>query len=272
LNWNGWPHTTSCLRSLQELDYDNHEVIVVDNGSTDDSVRRLRHEFPSTELIQTNKNLGFAGGCNVGIRRAFQKGARFVWLLNTDSIVDPQALDSLVKTANLDSRIAAVGSAIFCMDEPERLQAWGGGRVNFLLGRSRHFLQPVRDAELDYITGASILLRRAALESAGLLDEGFFFFWEDADLGFRLRKANWTLAVAAGSKIWHRESASLRGKGTLLDSHFNRAAIRFFHKHALIPQIPIYFGMTLRVLKRVLSGDWDRARAVWSASREAYPS
>lgn len=271
LNWNSWPDTAACLRSLQRLHYENYKVIVVDNGSTNDSVTHLGDEFRWITLIETGKNLGFAGGCNVGIRQALGEGADFVWLLNNDTTVDSEALRFLVETAKSDPTIAAVGSAVYAMNEPRELQAWGGGHINFLLGRSRHFLKPVSNHALDYITGASLLIRRRALESVGLLDEGFFFSWEDADLGMRLRRAEWKLAVAGESKIWHKETASLHGKNAVLDTYFNRAANRFFRKYALVPQIPVYIGVALRVAKRLLAGDWERARAVWSASRRAYP-
>jgi len=268
LNWNGWRDTSCCLSCLRQLHYDNFEVIVVDNGSTDDSVLQIRDQFPWVTLLETGKNLGFAGGCNVGIRHALRDGADFVWLLNTDTKLDSNTLDALMTTARREERIGAVGAAIYSMAEPDQLQAWGGGSVNFWLGRSRHFLRPVHDNAIEYITGASLLLRGSALRSVGLLDDSFFFFWEDADLGFRLRKAKWKLAVAGAAKVWHRQSASLRGRDALLDTYFNQAAKLFFRKHALVPQIPLYVGMTLRVMKRLISRDWERARAVWAASRQ----
>ena len=271
LNWNNWRDTEVCLASVQQLHYQNHEVIVVDNGSTDDSVLRLRSRFPSVTLIEAGNNLGFSGGCNIGIQEALSSGAELVWLLNNDTKVDRDALRLLAEKANSDAHIGAVGSAIYSAQEPQELLAWGGGYVNFLLGRSRHFLKPVPDEELDYITGASLLLRRTALDSVGVLDERFFFSWEDADLGFRLRRAGWKLAVAGNSKIWHKETASLRGQNAILDTYFNRAANRFFRKHALVPQIPVYMGVALRVTKRLMAGDWERARAVWTACRSAYP-
>ena len=271
LNWNSWTDTSACLTSLQRLRFERYNVVVVDNGSTDDSVTRLLDIFPSITLLETGKNLGFAGGCNVGIRRALSEGADFVWLLNNDTTVDPEALTFMVEAAKQDSRIGAVGSAIYDMHEPRELQVWGGGRINFLLGRTRHFLKPVPDRRIHYITGASLLLRAPALESLGLLDDGFFFSWEDADLGMRLRRAQWKLAVAGESKVWHKQTASLRGSNTVLDTYFNQAASRFFRKHALVPQITVYVGVGLRVAKRLVAGDWERARAVWTGCRRAYP-
>src|SRR6266851_7872043 len=82
LNWNGWKDTVECLSSLQKLEYGNNRTMVVDNGSTNDSVPRIRAQFPQVEIIEMGKNLGFAGGCNAGIRAALDRGAEYVWLLN----------------------------------------------------------------------------------------------------------------------------------------------------------------------------------------------
>lgn len=268
LNWNGWRDTTVCLSSLQHLRYDKHEVIVVDNGSTDDSVSRIRNEYSSVRLIEAGKNLGFAGGCNLGLRYALAHGAKFVWLLNNDTTVDCGALQALVNTARSDPRIAVVGSVIYDMSEPSRIQAWGGGYVNFWLGRSRHFLKPVRDDRIEFITGASMLISREAIESIGLLDEGFFMYWEDADYCFRLRDAKWRLAVAGQSKIRHKQCGST-GKGSvLLDTYFNRSAARFFERHAPVPSVSLWVGVATRIAKRVLMGDWERTRAVWAGASE----
>jgi GT2 family glycosyltransferase len=269
LNWNGWSNTSICLCSLEKLQYENRKVIVIDNGSTDDSASRIGNEFPWVEVVETGENLGFAGGCNVGILRALAAGAKYVWLLNNDTRIDSWALDAMVNKAESDPTIGAVGSLIYFMEEKERVQAWGGGHVNFLLGRARHFLEPVEDNRLDYITGTSLLIRRDALESVGLLDEDFFFFWEDTDLGFRLRRMGWRLAVAGDSQIWHKQNATI-GKGSEhQDSNFNRSAVRFFKKNAHVPFFSIWMGVSLRVAKRVLTGDWKRLRAAWLGYRQA---
>jgi GT2 family glycosyltransferase len=269
LNWNGWPDTTACLRSLEALDYDNWRVIVVDNASSDDSVARIRGSFATVEVIRTDRNLGFSSGNNVGIRRALAESADYVWLLNNDTIVDPKALRAMVERAESDAKVGAIGSAIYDVADPERLQGWGGGRVNFWLGRSRNFLCPVSDEKIEFLSGASLLLRRPVLQSLGLLDEEFFFYWEDTDYCFRLRKAGWRLAVAAGAKIWHKQSASVGKTSTRLDDFFNTSAARFFEKHARAPRASLWVGVTLRVLKRISRGKWSNARAAWTAARHA---
>src|ERR1700722_3991033 len=268
VNWNGWNDTASCLSSLQSLDYENRKIIVVDNGSTDDSAARLRKAFPWVEIILAGANLGFPGGCNVGIRRALAEGADYVWLLNSDATADPEALQALVERAESDSGVGAVGSAIFCMEEPTQLQVWGGGYVNFWLGHARHFLKPVSDEEVQYITGASLLIPRRALETVGLLDERLFLYWDDPDYCWRLRKAGWKLSVAGRSKVWHKGMSSLGRRNPRLDTLFNSSAAIFFKQHSPVPLISIWVGVSLRIAKRLLRGDWMRARATWNGARQ----
>jgi GT2 family glycosyltransferase len=107
-----------------------------------------------------------------------------------------------------------------------------------------------------------VLLRRSALEDVGLLDESYFMYWDDADLGFRLRAAGWKLVVASDAKIWHKESASLRETAAELDAAFSEGAARFYLRHAQRPAWPLLFNVVARMTKRALSGDGARAKAV----------
>jgi GT2 family glycosyltransferase len=268
LNWNGGNDTVGCLSSLQSLNYENCGVLVIDNGSTDDSAALIREAFPEVEVLETGQNLGFAGGCNVGIRRALAQRADFIWLLNNDTTVDPGALKAMVEKAGSDPRIGIVGSAIYNMEERERLQCWGGGYVNFLLGRPRHFLKPVEDAKLQFITGASLMISRAAVEAIGELDERFFMYWEDADYCFRLRRGGWRIAVASQSKVWHKAPTAV-GRGSVSSyQYFNASAARFFEKHASVPVFSFWSGFVVRLAKRLLVGDWEKTRAVWAGMKQ----
>jgi GT2 family glycosyltransferase len=267
LNWNGWQDTLHCLESLQALDYANVQIIAVDNGSTDDSVQRIRAAYPSVTLLESGGNLGFGGGCNVGIRYALAQGAEYVWLINSDATVAPSALSELVAVAASNGKVAAVGSVIYEADRPDQVQLWGGGRVNLWLGRSKHCKV---DGPLDFVSGASLLLRSHALEQLGLFDDNtFFMYWEDTDLGFRLRKAGWQLAVSPHSKVWHKLSASL-GKGSpVLDQYFMRSAVRFLRRYAPLPVVPVAMLMASFLARRLLLWDWDRIRAVFRGFDEA---
>lgn len=262
LNWNGWRDTLACIASLQKLSYVNFELIVVDNGSTDGSQSHIEAQIPGIKVLQTGANLGFGGGCNVGIRQALEQGADYVWLINSDATVDANALTEMVHLADSLPLVGAVGSVLYEADKPEQVQMWGGGKVNLWGGLSRHQISPT---QLDFVSGASLLLRRDALLEAGLFDDQtFFMYWEDSDLGFRLRQAGWQLAVAEKSRVWHKLSASL-GKGSCqLDLYFTRSGVRFLRRYSPASRVSILMMVGRMVLKRVLRAEFGRARSVLS--------
>jgi len=261
LNWNSWWDTLKCLQSLQSLDCPQ-TPLVIDNASTNDSVAKIREAFPSVELIESDVNLGFGGGCNLGISRALSRNADFVWLLNNDTTVDPGALTALVAEMKKDARTGAAGAAIYDMDRSEREQLWGGLRVRMNLGGVSPYRRQMPIARLDYIAGACCLLRAEAIRAVGLFDEAFFMYWEDADLGFRLRQGGWKLAVAGDSRIWHKGCASLGRRSTAHDIWNNRSAVRFFRRYARIPAIPLVLGGAYRIARRLALGDFRRIAAV----------
>lgn len=267
LNWNGWQDTLACVGSLQQLDCSDATILVVDNGSTDGSVVRIKDAFPVVEVLETGANLGFGGGCNRGMHLALSRGAEYVWLINGDATVDRNALTALIRVADTDSALGCVGSVAYEANDRTRVQFWGGGRVNLWLGRSLHCVSP---GKIDFVSGASLLLRRAALEEVGLFDEEYFFmYWEDTDLGFRLRKAGWRLAVAEDSRIWHKQSASLGVGSPLLDEYATRSCVRFLRRHAPIPQLSVSLMLIRMLTKRFLIGRFDRFLAVLKAYRSA---
>ena len=258
LNSNGWADTRECLNSLRRLDYENRHVVAVDNGSTDNSEARIRRSFPEVTVLQAEKNLGFSGGNNLGIRHALAQGAAFVWLLNNDTTVEPTALSALVNVAETDARIGIVGSVLYFADHRERVQAWGGGTFNALLGKTSCSMKPIQASELDFITGASMLLRRGLLEDAGLLDEIFFFYMEDTDLCFRAKQRSWRIAVAEESVVYHKVGATINAGSSTRSLDADRAHVRsngiFLGKHsgaALVVVVPLnLLGMALMRMKR----------------------
>ncbi len=267
MNLNGWRDTLECVASVRASDYGNKELLLVDNGSSDDSVAQFHAALPGIALLQSGANLGFGGGCNVGIRRALATGCDYVWLINSDAVVDPGALSAMVDLAEQQPGVGAVGAVVYERDAPEQIQLWGGGRVNRWLGRSTHCLSP---GPGDFVSGACVLLRRAALEQVGLFDEvRYFMYWEDTDLGFRLRQAGWTSAVAPAARIWHQQSASLGQGSLLLDEYATRSCVRFLRRHAPIPALSVALMLVRMLVKRLLVARWDRFITVWKAYRSA---
>jgi GT2 family glycosyltransferase len=263
----GWRDSITCLDSLAVLQYPNVEIVLVDNASPDGSVERIAEAHPNVRLLRSDANLGITGGNNIGIRYGLDRGAEYVWLLNNDTRVAPDSLEAMVREATRDPRAAAVGCVLYLMESPDRIQAWGGGWVNLWTGLSRHAKTPTVPDKLSYLTFASALIRTQALREVGLLDEGFFIYWEDVDLSFRLRRAGWRLAVAPDAKVWHVESGTVGRRTVRGDATYVASAKRLFHRYAPVPMAPIFIALVGRFVNRVRRGEWAQARAVWRALR-----
>jgi GT2 family glycosyltransferase len=272
LNWQNWADTLACVSSVRKLEYPNYAVIIADNGSSNDSVEKLREQASDCRLLALSDNLGFGGGNNVAISEATAAEFDYIWLLNSDTEVDPFALQALVCCAEADAKIGAVGSVLLYQHSPDTVQAWGGGRINFLLGRSTTLTAKVGAHEVHYLTAASILLRTRALGDAGAFDPKFFMYWEDADLCVRLKQSGWKLAVAEDARVLHRESASLGKRNPVLDLYYSRSVVVFFRKHSKMPSLPIFLSAVLRTAKRLLTGHFRSALAIlrgtWEALRQ----
>ncbi|MFC7026579.1 glycosyltransferase family 2 protein [Halomicroarcula sp. GCM10025710] len=187
LNWESYDDTAECLASLESIDYPNANVIVVDNGSTDGSGDRLANEFPWCEFIFNDRNLGFAAGNNVGIERALERDTDYVLLLNNDTVVTEDFLTPLVKTAERNERVAAVGGVNLYATSGEVHNA--GVRFPLALG-GRTILREVPKREhvyeTDYIPSCLLLLSPTFIREHDVLNEDYFIGMEDIDLAWQL--------------------------------------------------------------------------------------
>jgi GT2 family glycosyltransferase len=263
LNWNGRQDTLECLDLLKKCTYPQLSVIVVDNGSTDDSVTRIRAAHPDTLLLESGKNLGFAGGNNLGIRYALAHGAEYLWLLNNDTKPDPDALTALVAKALTDKAIGAVSSICYYADAPSTVEAWAGARVNLWIGYGRNTTVPHRDDWFHSLNGTSMLVARTAIADAGLLDEGFFLYWEDTEFCLRLRKRGWRIAAAPGSRVLHTVNASTGGNRIILDRYQTASGLRLLRLHSPAPTLASLLFLTVRFARRLLRLQFSRCRSVW---------
>ena len=210
LTYNNYEDTRECLDSIAKLDYHPREVVVVDNNSLDGSLEKLKRDHPDLIYIENAANLGFSGGNNAGIRYALERGADLVWLLNNDTVVDPEALTRLVEAAGILGDAGILGSMNYYYDFPDRIHFAGGEMVKGK-GKGRHIGgEEVEDYYLDsplltdFVTGASLLARREMIEEVGLLDESYFLYLEDADWALRARRKGWRAYLVPDSKIWHK--------------------------------------------------------------------
>jgi GT2 family glycosyltransferase len=218
LNWNGLHDTLACLDSLTRLTYPNVHIVVVDNGSRQRPRPSIEHAHPTVTVVENTRNLGYAGGNNVGIRHALAHGAEFVWVLNNDTTVEPDSLSSLVETALRHPRAAAVGGKVLRADSPEILwMAWGRvtWRQSLIALDGRNQPDGGRfDVErpVQWLPGCSILFRADALRSVGLFDENFFAYHEDVEWAARAHEAGHELWFTGTARIRHAAHGSSGGE------------------------------------------------------------
>jgi GT2 family glycosyltransferase len=209
LNTNRRDDTLACLASLAQTTYTNHRVIVLDNGSTDGSVPAAREQYPDVKVAPLEENLGYAGNNNFGIQMALDMRADWVFVLNEDTILDPDCLRSLVTAGEQDSKVGIVGPMVYHHDEPTIIQSGGG-----ILGpywESIHLEKDQIDAGqlrqnhfVEWVSGCAILVRRSVIETAGMLDARFFYFWEETEWCLRAGKAGWKILHVPAARIWHK--------------------------------------------------------------------
>jgi GT2 family glycosyltransferase len=265
LNYRGADDTVRCVASLRSSTRPAR-IVVVDNGSHDGSAERLR-TLEGVELIESDRNLGFAGGANLGIERLVDE-VGFVWVLNNDTVVEPPTLDALLRAADRDPRIGAVGSVLYRTDEPAVVLTWGGGSLGRFTGHTQDATGP--GGRLDYLTAASLLLRSAAVREVGCFDERYFFTWEDVDLCARLRAGGWRLAVADDARVWHRWGGSAAPLSSLRVREHAAGVVVFMRKTSRVPwitSVPLlgYYAVVAARERelRIWRAAWQGWRAGW---------
>lgn len=271
VNWNGHgADTLACLESLDGLTYPDATVLVVDNGSTDDSVERIRAARPDVRLLETSANLGFAGGNNLGIRAAIDEGACYVWLLNNDTVVEPDALTVLVDALEADPKAGAAGSKITYWDRPDVLWYAGGEFTPQGPVHHRGIDEPDTGAydapqETEFITGCSLLLDATVLEKVGLMRDEYFLYWEETDLDWRIRAAGYALLYVPTSVVRHKVAASLgRDWGPAQTEYLARNMLHFYRLNRPDRYAAVRDRLLWEGVKHVLRGRWALARATFS--------
>ncbi len=217
VNWNGKQDTLTCLSSLQSLDYSNYHVIIVDNGSKDDSISAIKLQFPHHLLLENQTNLGFTGGNNIGIQYALDHKADFVLLLNNDTKVSPDLLKHFMLGFQQFPKAGILGAKIYLMQNEGKLDHFGGTwnqkkGVFDLIGL--HAPDENWDTAfcIDYVCGAAMMVKKEVFEQIGLLESRFFLIWEESDFCMRAKRKGFQIISYPSAKIWHKVSASFTGK------------------------------------------------------------
>ncbi len=218
LNWNGKTDTIECLSSLARVSFSSFQPLVVDNGSSDDSVTAIRAAFPDVPILETGANLGFAGGNNPGIEWALSKGAEWILLLNNDTIVAPDFLTAFMQAAKQQPKAKILGAKIYRYEERAIIDHLGG----FWNPQIGDFESPAQNRiddsvsfeemqQAETVCGAALLMHRSVPLAIGLLEPRFFLFWEETDFCTRARRSGFEVWTAPQAKVWHKISSSFVG-------------------------------------------------------------
>lgn len=219
LSWNGREDTLRCLESLTRVERSDLGLICVDNGSSDGSAEAVRARFPQVVVIEAGANLGYAGGNNLGLRCALERGARWMMLVNNDATVAPDVIDGFERAIAERPRAGILAGKVYFADRPQTIW-FAGQRVSTLTGysgRPRGYGRPDGEPYRSVVTtgravGALMAISRDALQTVGLFEEDLFAYVEDVDLALRAREAGFEVVFAPDARGWHRVSASTGGE------------------------------------------------------------
>jgi len=294
LNYNGLKDTLACLHSLAKIVQPDFKVIIylIDFSVAKNESEKIKKAFPNIKLITKNKNLGFAGGNNIGINQALDDGADFVLLLNNDTLVSSDFISQLYHYLEQNLDVGAVSPKIYFAkgyefhkdrykeEELGKVIWYGGGQIDWANMYSSHIGVDLVDRgkfeqiiETDHISGCCVLIRKKALQQVGFFNEKLFLYWEDTDWSLRAKQFGWNLKMNPKAIIWHKNAGS-SGSGSALQDYYltrNRLWIGMHYapirtKLALIKQSLIQLikgrqwekrGVRDFWLGKMYSGSWD---------------
>ena len=259
-NWNGSIHLPTCLQSLRTQTHPALEIIVADNGSTDDSLDLLARHYPEAKVLPLGENRGFAGACNAGINAA---RGEIIALLNNDTEVAPQWLAEVTAAFARHPEAGLVASKMLLFDRRNTFHTAGDFyRVNGLPGNRGVWQADTGQYDTEEFVfgpcGGTAAYRRSMLEDIGLLDESFFFSCEDVDMAWRAQLAGWRCIYAPRAIVYHKLGAT--GGGTTASFHDGRNTI-----FLLIKDYPNDLWRTY--WREILRAQWHITRQALAAWR-----
>jgi GT2 family glycosyltransferase len=262
VNWNKPQLTLSCVESLKKSSYKQYKIVIIDNGSIDNSLELLNSKTSDYHLLISDKNLGYTGGNNLGIKYALENDAEFILLLNNDTLVEYNTLEILINTISEDNNIGIVQPKIYYY--PEKDVIWCGPTYlnKFLLRPKlvgyKQFGINLYNAKLNlsYAVGCATLIRKEVFLNIGLLDDDFFAVCEDVDFGIRATEAGYQILYVPTSIIYHMESISSGGADNSNYIYLQtRAFLIFINKHCKnrVHFYLVFFTFIFSTTRRIIS-------------------
>ena len=214
LNWNGIDDTISCLNSLQKQSEKNYSILVVDNGSSDDSkeiLEKYRKKHKNTKIIFNKKNYGFAGGVNIGIKWAIKNNFEYFALFNNDAIADSMWLQGLINAIKPNN--VGISTGLLLRRDGKTIDTTGDWYSIWGLPfpRNRNDLTKKAPIESELVfgaTGGASLYKTKLIQDIGLFDEDFFAYYEDVDISFRAQLAGWKVVYTPQAIAYHEQGAT----------------------------------------------------------------
>jgi GT2 family glycosyltransferase len=290
-----------CVASLLNSTYFNYKIVVLDNASGDQSIQKLenwiateklwekidasqssflatyqedelRHEilpaFGKITLIQNLYNEGFAAGNNVILKYIKQEDA-YVWLLNPDMIVDPTALEELVRYTGSQTFRSITGAVLKKYENPSEVYLYGGGQINWRTATIR-FITDLNDlGKIDYLNGSCIFLYASHFEDLGLLPTRYFLYWEETAWCYNAKQAGYKINVCLTAICYDKISATI-GKSYLSDFYYTRNGLLFVQEYSKTNLKFAKFSTLLRIGRRLMAGQFDRAKGTISGLKAFY--
>lgn len=273
INYNNANVTGALLESLRKVTYPDVEVIVIDNFSTEDPTEYITRHFPEVTFIRSPKNLGFAGGNNLGIQAAT---GEYLLFLNNDTEVDPGFLEPMVHLFETNAEAGAASPKILYYNSDGIIQYAGSTCMNPFTGRNKRvgFMEKDRGQhdtlrQTDLAHGAAMMVPRRVIEKAGVMPEFFFLYYEEIDWCESIKKAGYKIFFVPGSKVYHKESMSVGKLSTLKTYYMTRNRLLFMRRHTSgmtkISWIIFFllFSLPKNTVTYLLRRDAEHGKAFW---------
>lgn len=266
VNYNGLKFQNDCLKTLYNQEYQNFEVVVVDSNSHDDSIKKLRENYPQVHVICENENVGVAVGNNIGIKYCLQNDAEYILLLNNDTELDPMLLSNLINKAS--PKCIVVPKIYFY--SPNNWIWFGGGYLDWNKASGYHIgLKEIDKGQFDeekdisYSPTCCMLIHKDVFNKIGLIDENTFMYYDDTDFCVRLLDNGYRIRYVPSAYLWHKVSSSSGGMSNRIGVYYNnRNQLYFMCKYreriSFVSKLIIHSKKIIKALLGTLKNSTDK--------------